>query len=195
MKKYLAIISFALVAIVGGLWGVSQVGAAPSFDMALSYGVGGAAGTVAQTSASTSATWITPGIGTTTVTLPTPLALGLSTKYDKARLFLEVSATNTPQSPTLNVRIEHSLNGVDWFSDATMNSATTTVAKVNVIDLVVSTSTLYNIYGNINRVHEAFYIETPSAYNRVVIYSPIGGQNFTVWAAVQPIKEIQLINQ
>lgn len=195
MKKYLAIISGALMLVVGGLWGVSKVSAMASIFMAPTYGVGGASGATVQTSATTTATWMTPGTGTTTVTLGTPLSLGMATKYDKARLYLEVSATNTPQNPTLNVRVEHSLNGVDWFSDGTTVTGTSTQVTPSIISIYVSTSTAYNIYGNINRVHQSFYIETPAAYNRAVVFSPVGGQNFTVWAALQPIKEVQVINQ
>lgn len=191
MKKYLAIIGSVLLLSFMGAWGVTSVSAMASIFMAPTYGVG----LTAQTSATTSATWMTPGTGTTTVTLGTPLSLGMATKYDKARLFLEISATNTPQNAILNVRIEHSLNGIDWFSDATMDAATTTMARAHVIDVMIATSTAYNIYGNINRVHQSFYIETPAAYNRAVVFSPIGGSNFTVWAALQPIKEVQVLNQ
>lgn len=188
MKKHIKKIIALVILSLGMFWAAPQVLAMASIFMAPTK----------TATATTSPAWITPGTGTTTVTLPTPLALGMATKYDKAYVMVQIAATNSPQGGgALKARVEHSLDGVDWFSEgvATAANATNTPIANQEITLTVSTSSAYLVGASTGRVNHSFYMETPTPHNRVVFYSPIGGASLSVWAAVQPIKEVQVLNQ
>lgn len=185
MKKIITIVSLAIASLFVG---AHYASAMASIFMAPTK----------TATATTTLAWITAGTGTTTVTLPTPLALGMATKYDKAYVMFEASATSsTASGAIINYRVEHSLDGVDWFSEPayTVANATSTSLASQEFKFNIATSTAYNNNNVTNRVHQSFYFETPTPYNRVVFYVPVGGNNVSLWAAVQPIKEVQVINQ
>lgn len=187
MKKKLGIILLAFLSTLSSIFGVMKVYAQPSYDMAATK----------TATATTTLNWLTPGAGTTTVTLPTPLSLGMSTKYDKAIVMFEMSATNTVVAPKMNIRIEHSMDGIDWFSETAASSSSATIGLMpSEFAFNMATSSTYSNTGNtVTRLHSSLLIDTPTAYNRVVFYDPVGGSNISLWAAVQPYKEIQLVNQ
>lgn len=186
MKKYLAIIISSLVLALGGAWGVNTALGMASISMAPTK----------SAVATTTRAWITAGTGTTTLTLPTPLSLGITTKYDKARVYGEVDATSTAQNSQLSMRVEYSMDGVDWFSETSASSSVATVGLMaQDIKFNIATSTTYNNTGSATRMHFSYIIDTPAAYNRVVFYSAPSGPNLSLWAAIQPIKEVQVINQ
>ena len=187
MKKFLAITTIALMTIGAGMFGISKVAAMASIFMAPTK----------TAAATTTLAWMTTGAGTTTVTLATPLSMGMSTKYDKALVLVELSATTSmANAASIKARSEYSLDGIDWFPatiDITAN-ATSSVIFANERTLVVATSSAYKISGSDTRVHLSFFIETPTPYNRVVFYNA-GAASVSLWAAIQPIKEVQVLNQ
>lgn len=190
MKKNLKYIVLAISAILAIVFGSSQAFAMASQFIASSYGVGLTTGTIATTTYS----WITPGTGTTTVTMTVPTSA--STKYDKAFIGFEVTATATPLNSKLNARVESSWDGIDWYQNTVASSS------VNVTGLMqqelsfnIATSTSFSDSGAITRLHAGFFVETPTPYTRVVFYSPVGGANLSLHVRAQPIKEVQVINQ
>ncbi len=186
MKKYLKIISASAVLIAGIFFGVTHVSAMASFFLAPTK----------SATATTTRAWITAGTGTTTLTLPTPLSLGITTKYDKARVYGEVDATSTAQNSALSMRVEYSMDGIDWFSETSASSSAATVGLMaQDIKFNIATTTAYSNTGSATRMHFSYVIDTPAAFNRVVFYSAPSGPNLSLWAAIQPIKEVQVINQ
>ena len=189
MKKYLAIILSALLLTLGGAWGANKVLAMASISMAATK----------TATATTTLAYLQVGISTTTVNVPTPLSLGVSTKYDKAYVMFEVQSTTSPGR--INIRVEHSLDGIDWFSELVQPQAVATTSSLYAQELLFSmaTSSGYINNGGITRVHGGVYVDTPTPYNRVVFYMPntqtTGNPSLGLWAAVQPIKEVQVINQ
>ncbi len=187
MKKYLAISIVALLAII---FGGTRAYAMASQFIASTYGVGTTVGTVSTTTVS----WLTPGTGTTTVTMSVPASI--STKYDSAFIGFEVTATNTPLNSKLEARVEYSWDGIDYYSDTIASSTgPVTGLMANEYAFNIATSTNYLNNNNIARLHSGFFIQTPTPYTRVVFFSPIGGANLSLHVRAQPIKQVQIINQ
>lgn len=182
MKKYLIGIIGLMLA---GLGGVAY--ANPSSLLPASYGIG----TVTGSSATTSFSWVTPGTGTTTATATN--CAQASFKCDKALVVYQITATNTPQNSKLDYRVEYSLDNTTWYS-STVASSSVTIAGVMAQEYAinVATSTAYQNQDSILRLTGAFAIDTWAPYNRVVFFSPIGGANFSLYAAIVPMKEVAL---
>jgi hypothetical protein len=195
MKNHLKlIIAVVLMAVTAGTWGIMNAGAMASIFMAPTK----------SAAATTTMVSMTFGTGTTTITLATPWSMGMSTKYDKALVMVQVYSTTSPGRTAM--RVEHSLDGIDWFSFAnraelapTSPNATSSVLLLEDLIMPFSTSTIYVANGTTTASRISFYIETPTPYNRVVFYrpSPNAGEAITtwLWAAIQPIKEVQVLNQ
>lgn len=189
MKKTLIYISIALAVIASLFIGSHYASAMASIFMAPT-----------KTAAATSTvSLLQVGMGTTTISLATPLSMGMSTKYDMALVMFEVQSTTSPGR--IGIRVEHSLDGVDWFSEAvrtTVNATSSSLVAEELIFNMASTSS-YILNGTTSRMHQSFYIETPTPHNRVVFYMPRDQVNLNLnlglWAAVQPIKEVQVLNQ
>lgn len=188
MKKTLTLSGIALAIIASLFVGSHYASAMASIFMAPTK----------TAAATTTLAWLTTGNGTTTVTLATPLSMGMSTKYDKALVLVELTATSSlANTANVKARVEYSLDGIDWFSAGTIptGTATSSVVASNDITIIVATSSAYTLAGNgTNRVHQSFFIETPTPYNRVVFYNT-GSASVSLWAAIQPIKEVQVLNQ
>jgi hypothetical protein len=142
---------------------------------------------IAGASTSTLA-YMTPGTGTTTLTYNNTIN-GL----DSASILIQYTATTTG-SPVLKMRVEHSQDGVDWYSEAgilTSNASTTNLTGSFAdyqFNIATSTSVI-GPSGSVTRINQLVRINTPLKYNRAVFYVPAGGGNGGLWAQLVAKKE------
>lgn len=183
MKKYILITVVAIA--IASVVGAKYVEANPSF---WSFG--------STSTATTSPVYMTPGTGTTTVTIDN--MSGGTYASDSAVVLMQITATSTTDStaPILGVRIDGSYNGVDWYTQS--NNITTTGTSTILtgfsgdyrINFASSTANL-GASATTSRVHESFKIDTPLRYTRAVFYAPIGGGNMALWANLVAKKQYQ----
>lgn len=157
---------------------------------------------VVTATATTTRTFMTFGVGTTTLTLDTyyPTTLADNTKVDSALVLFQVNASSTISSPKINVAVEYSYDNIDWYPQtAALNSlASTTIQTGNYADYQfnIATSTTNRLGGTASTTANAtdyqlfsLAIPTPTRYVRVVFYSPSGGGKIDFWGSMQPVKE------
>jgi hypothetical protein len=149
----------------------------------------------ATAAASTTLAYITPGTGTTTLTRA--MSGGNDSKFDKAVLAIQVTATSTGVSvPTLMVRFEDSRNCVDYYPrTAAPSSATTTLLTADpyqAFSLRMASSTAApGSTDTATRLSKSIVTDVPLNCVRAVLYSPSGGGSYGVYAELIGIKEKQ----
>jgi len=144
--------------------------------------------------ATTTLAYMSPGAATTTISYDS--LDGDSVKIDELTIGFQYTASAT--APTLNVRLEDSRNGIDWYPRAREVfpvlpgiTATTTLMTTpfNSLSFVLSTTTDNGGSGTFARIHESFTVKAPMRYVRAVFFVPTGGGNGGLWAQFMPVKE------
>ena len=150
------------------------------------------------TGATSTLAYMTPGTGTTTVT-----ALNSTNNaFTSAILNLQVTATSTGVAGQVlaNVRIEQSMDNVDWYpiaipADTTLgtspSTATTTLLTTNPYNtyyLALATSTTptgnFGGSGSATVMFRSFVLPTSQKHVRAVFTDPASGGNYGVWAEI-----------
>lgn len=140
--------------------------------------------------ATTSPTYMTAGAATTTLDVN---AAGGSNKIDSALIVFQVKASTT-QAQQLGMKVQYSLNNIDWYAQTEATSTTNAIAGEKEYRFVLATSTdqLTATSGTLTyRIHKSIPIETPTPYVRVQFFVPVGQSPLDIWADYQPIKQIQ----
>ena len=154
-----------------------------------------ASATTTKSAASTSAAFMTPGTATSTLVYDAHAqTLGGGTyKTDFIGLLVQFSASNT--SATLNLSVEYSQDGIDWYrnfvADPTQFGTTTPAAQIATPFTTTwkfASSTLGGATSSdAVRSTAAMIIPSPFRYTRLV--STMTGANGAVWAQFVPFKE------
>lgn len=131
--------------------------------------------------ATTTVTYMSPGTATTTLTYDTYTA-GNTYKTNAAVLFTQLNASST--SSILNIALQYSQDGVDWYANNLTAGATTT-ATVSIAQSNSLTWTTPVSGANLKAVQ----IETPTRFVRAIYSIPIGAGNGALWAQIIPNKE------
>ncbi len=128
--------------------------------------------------------------GTATSTLPTTNCSGDgSAVIDGAVLDIQITSTSTP--PTLNIRIEGSMNNKDWYPEVYPvftvvpgGMATTTLGTTpyHSYQFLVSTTTDNGGSGDSQRVHLSFPIALNHRYNRIIFSLATSSAPATLYA-------------
>jgi hypothetical protein len=158
-------------------------------------------GVTTNSAASTTPAYMTPGAATTTTPVYNSYAQningGLHFKADKATLGVQFLASST--NSTLNIAVEYSNDGVDWYRDFTLDSnamgTTTTPYNLSIphtMSWKFASSSVggLGVAANNNMSTAYLIIPTPAKYTRVVFSCAIGGTNCGVWAELTPIREM-----
>ncbi len=174
-----------LVAIVA-FAGIKTVDANPSFWVSV------------NTVATTSPTYMTPGTGTTTVTLDN-LAKGGTYASDSASLNFQLTASTSIDGiyPTVKFRLEGSQDGIDWYSQANYlnTTGTTTILTGTSGDYQVffaSSTSNISASATTTRVNQSIIVQTPMRYTRAVFYVPfnLNSANVSLWADIVSKKQL-----
>ena len=158
---------------------------------------------VSTATATTSQQYMTFGVGTTTLTFDSYYSTTFSdfTKTDEALLLFQFYSTSTVSIPIVNVAVEYSNDGVDWYPETrtTTANASSSVMTGTYADyqFPIATSTLSTRnYGTASTTPlatsfnlKSLKVDTPTRYIRFVFYMPSGGGKGALWASVQPVKE------
>lgn len=184
MKKVISIIIIAAVFVLGGYASINVVKANPTF----------APVTVQTATATSTITYMSPGVATTTLTLDTYSSGNPRLAYN-ATLLIQFVGTST--ASILNTNIQYSQDGIDWYQDGgslTNNFATTTkpfdIGQVNTFNYTFS-STSPSLGAAISATStRAVRVNTPTRYVRALFTMPIGSANGAIWAQFVPIKEV-----
>lgn len=174
MKKYIALIAIIIFAGIG----LGEVKANPSF---WTFGN--------QTAATTSPTYMIPGVATSTVVLDS--MSGGTYATDEATVVTQIAATTTTNStePIIRFRIEGSQDGIDWYGQASYlntTGTTTVLSAINgeyQINFASSTANL-GASATTTRMNESFTVKTPLRYTRVVTYAALNGGTANVWVQI-----------
>lgn len=138
--------------------------------------------TVQTASATTTVNYATAGTGTTTLTYDTYTA-GNTYKTNSAVLFTQFAASST--ASVLNINLQYSQDGIDWYSD-NLVSASTTVNSV----LYIQTANSYTwVAAGTATSSKAILIQTPTRFVRAIETIPVGAGAGAVWAQIVPNKE------
>lgn len=147
--------------------------------------------------ATTSPAYILPGTATSTVTYDSFNTDGTNESSgpqnpiaaNSATLLVQFTASST--SSVLNVAIERSDDGIDWYQDNLSALATTTPAQNIGVPTsytwTYATSTIGGVVNPTNRLGKSLFIQTPTRYTRAVFTAV--GANSAVWAQFVPTKE------
>lgn len=153
------------VAVLFLMFGLKTYAAAPDFNV------------TSTAAATTTASFITAGVSTTTLTYDS-----LFTASDKAVLLTQFAASST--SSVLNIGVQYSQNGIDWFDDELLESVNSTSTPVKSIQVANTYS--WTAVGTATS-SKAIYIPTPARFTRVQ-YS-MTGANGAVWGAMVAKKQ------
>lgn len=146
--------------------------------------------TVSTAAATTSPTYMTPGTATSTITYDAWANGGGSQAFDKATLLLQMTASST--STTYNVSVEYSQDGIDWYSDALLQSTTATSTQSYSVATPISYSVKYAsttpggglVLATSNTALRAITVPTPTRYVRVFTALALGGTNGAIWQQI-----------
>lgn len=136
---------------------------------------------VAQSSASatSSVVYMTPGLATTTLTFD---SYASSINYGQNDVTLLVQETASSTSSVLNVAIEYSQDGIDWYGDAVNRYSTTTPAySLNTVNSFTWTA------AGTTRTGRAIRLESPVRYIRATFSNT--GAGLGLWASFQPRRD------
>lgn len=170
--------------------GAPTVEANPTGFSCPAYGPGG--------TASTSVTYMTPGLATTTLVFDTYCISGTNQPntgnlFGVAYLALLTQLTASTTGTVLNKSVEYSQDGTDWYQDnLNLNFATTSpvaqLATPQSSQWQFASSTVGGTPNRGNLVGKVERIYAPTRFVRV-IYSLGAGSNGAVWGEILPTKE------
>lgn len=128
--------------------------------------------------------FIGAGTGTTTDVFDTQSDFGFTTETAFFALMQAASSTNSQ----LNINIQYSQNGIDWFSynQATTTTSIPTGTTPYVLNIKFASTT--NDGQAVSSANSAtssqmFKIETPTRYVRAVVSAPVGSAGSYIWTA------------
>lgn len=139
-------------------------------------------------SATTSVKYMSAGTATTTITCDSyNLAPSIVDGYPMLHAALGIQYVASTSAAQINIAVQYSMDGVDWF-DNNLSQLATTTANMN-----LTTAENITINGNStsSTTRKMISIETPTRYVRTVMTIPIGSTNGSVWAQIIPIKEVR----
>lgn len=151
----------------------------------------------AMTSTATSSpAFMTPGAATTTLVYDSYNLNGTNqpivndpTSAQSATLAIQFSASST--ASVLNIGVERSQDGIDWYQDNLNSLATTSGSdSINVpstFSWTYASSTIGGLPNTGNRIGKLINIPTPTRYTRIIF--SLTGTNGAVWAEFIPQKE------
>lgn len=132
----------------------------------------------------TSAATTSPAFVTTTTTATTtfdafaPAAGGQVKATNGGTLLLQAAASST--SSVVNVNVQYSQDGIDWYGDA-IAPATTTVSNIGVVNSYTW------LVGTVATSSRAISVKTPTRYTRFIISAT--GANAAIWNQFVPVRE------
>jgi hypothetical protein len=139
----------------------------------------------AGTGTSTRGAYITAGRATTT--MECNVAAGTDTVPDYADLLVQMTASSTLS--TLNMNVEYSMDGIDWYQNNLEQRATTTathfiggIVNRHSWGFASTTPGLGVVPSNASRDHKIVRIETPTKWVRVIFTVPVGSAASYVYA-------------
>lgn len=146
-------------------------------------------------SATSSVSYMTPGLATTTYYLDS--GVGTAGSADRATLLVQFIGSSSPLS-ILNISYEYSQGGqgvdctvatstCDWYQDNTVPIASTTqsIGNIQTKTWTFASTTQGQQFGvgtNGNRTLKAMDVPTPTRYVRAILSVPTGSLNGAVWA-------------
>jgi hypothetical protein len=178
-----ALLAMALVAILVGSFGVF-VKANPSYFLRSP-----STSTTFPIATSTQAVFIAGGLGTTTLTLD--LGVGGPQGADSASLLIQL--TSTTSQPTLNIDIQYSQDGVDWYADPlgmdfqAVATGTPVLGSIQTLQFIFASSTinraaLFPTGTATTSSNRIVNLKTPTRYIRAVNYvSPGANTAAALW--------------
>lgn len=153
-------------------------------------------GTIMKSATATSTvSYMTAGAATTTSPTLDAYAQPSGFALDRATLLVQYGASST--ASILDINVEYSQDGVDWFEDGgnvNFESSTTTrpffLTEVSKFRLSFASSTPGGMAtaGDATTTR-AVIVETPTRYVRAVFTVPVGAADGNVWSAWVPIRE------
>lgn len=174
---------------LGGGVAYSQLGYAPGGYFTQRCGIGSTVG-LAATPATTTRNALTPGTGTTTI----PCLLG---QDGVAFATLQVQFEGSSTGSYIDIAIEHSRDGQDWYSDITplLKATTSLEATLNTPRTYrwqFASGTPYD-GGTTDTLYREFQIDAPAPFVRAVITSPwlineagtATNTNALIWAEIR----------
>lgn len=149
--------------------------------------------TPSNTSATTSVSYMTAGTATTTYSYDS-YSQGNPTRPYEAALLINFTGSST--SATLNINIEYSQDGIDWYQDGgSLYNAYATSSKpfdvgtVNRFTYTYTTQGAGLAAGTNATSTRLVLVKTPTRYVRAVMTLPTGSAAGAVWATFIPSKE------
>lgn len=149
-------------------------------------------------SASTSVTYLVPGLVTTT-----PMVLDAfsgNNPYMFNRASIEIQFAGSSTQAVLNAEVQHSDNCIDYYTESIgmsstqyTSSSTPTLGIIQTLQFVFASSTINRVgVTNANSATSSriAFIDTPTRCTRVIFWQPIGSTNGAVWAVLVPVKEV-----
>jgi hypothetical protein len=134
--------------------------------------------------ATTTRAYLTPGTGTTTVTVNSDL-VGKGLSLDSITMLTQVTATTT-QAPVVYIRVDDSQDGVDWYSRSgfihTTATTSTMIGNYSVAQINVSTSTTPGGSATTTRTNASLEFKVRTKYTRFTYFVPVAGGNVSLWA-------------
>lgn len=138
--------------------------------------------------ATTSPTFMTPGTATTTLSLTNTISrcTDRSTALTESYLLIQFTASST--NSQLNINLEYSMDGIDWYQNSLSDQATTSpqrsiaVAQTYAWKFASSTPGLPAGSASTNRDARIIKVESPTQWVRAVFALNPGGANGAVWA-------------
>lgn len=140
--------------------------------------------------ATTTVSYMTPGLATTTTAVFDSFASGANAYPDRAALLTQFTASST--ASILGIRLEYSQDNIDWYADNLNELATTSwsnpiATPSSFTWTFASTTPGAGAVTNTNRSNKVIFIEVPTRYIRAV-YTITGG-NGGVWGSILPQRQ------
>jgi hypothetical protein len=161
--------------------------------------------TASTAAATTSPVFMTPGTATSTVRYDTFQSNGTTQTNtgntyltNQTQLLVQFTASST--SSTLNINLEYSQDGIDWYADAPTNvvgyATSTFSVSLNQIPqyqwkFASSTIGQAGALVSNNLDTRSIAVNVPTRYVRAIFTCGAGGTNCTVWSTFIPVKEIK----
>lgn len=156
--------------------------------------------------ATSTLTFITPGLATTTLTQQAYVA-GNPTGINAATLLVQLTGSSTLS--VINIAFEYAdaTSGTncqatpascDWYRDSLIGSETGIIStstntinasQTNSYSLTFASTSVGGAGGANSRTTRILNVQTPSQYVRAIITVPIGALNGAVWAKWLPVKQ------
>lgn len=173
MKYKLGII-IGIIGILGVVFGfgIQKVKANPSYFLQSS-------GTASATS---TGTYMSAGNATTTETLDS--FTGTFQGVDSAALLVQLTGSST--ASVINIAIERSQDGNDWYADTYITTASSspnaiTLNNLYSYSLTYASTTVGGAAGTTGNLTRVINVPTPTRYTRAVITMPSGSTRGQVW--------------